>query len=715
MSTSEALARTDDSVAPPPRTAAGAHDDGRPSSEAPLRSPRTPSPILGGGRAADEGDVNTTPGHLTFPHVGLGTMEQEMQLLTSIEDLDEADPLDHADDTLTSRALACASALERDGAGAADEAPEAPAPMIRALVDRVQQQQASRAHLKHLVSVTRLASLSLLSSLRISYSHMLHAEREINSRLEVELHGSKSQSRMLSDMVSRASLSHDDERRTAMSTTPHKAEPAAADAETTTAASSSPPPPAVERNKLLADKRYLRQRVHDAEAQVARLESELRALRPVLLRHPGEETGGAAASLPPSAPRTPRRQREAMMGDAKSEHLLLAARMLRTLRHATRSPSSMATDTSPSKYKTDAYHAEAPPHTPRARDALYPTTPKSTAPRPHVTDERTLSARSEPSAPLSGIDELLYAAQSLRGADAPAGGAPRADVPAEASSPLHAYPNAPVFGSPKRRRVSSTYMEVDDELHAGPRAPSTPQRAAQDKLSALDVLADQAAAHEGPHVHGHRRTHSSSQAQLGTPAWTPVATKTASASAVKPRPVGGNQSPEKRLPYVRWSAEEDTKLRRAIKEYGQRWEHVARAVGTRSYHQCRQRYLLMRRKEAAANGTASPSKAGGPNAPRTPLRTPPRPTHAPHPTPFATAPASAHAGDGEEGGSSSSSASSTHDAEAQHARPVFAQPQFASPARYDRAVPHPHAHTHYHPASSPQPFPHGRVGPALYS
>jgi hypothetical protein len=63
---------------------------------------------------------------------------------------------------------------------------------------------------------------------------------------------------------------------------------------------------------------------------------------------------------------------------------------------------------------------------------------------------------------------------------------------------------------------------------------------------------------------------------------------------------GGNTSPDKRLPYVRWSEEEDQKLRRAIGEFGQRWESVARVVGTRTYHQCRQRYLLMRRKEAAA-------------------------------------------------------------------------------------------------------------------
>lgn len=74
---------------------------------------------------------------------------------------------------------------------------------------------------------------------------------------------------------------------------------------------------------------------------------------------------------------------------------------------------------------------------------------------------------------------------------------------------------------------------------------------------------------------------------------------------------GGNTSPDKRLPYVRWSEEEDTKLRSAIDEYGQRWELVARAVGTRSYHQCRQRYLLMRRKDAAAREGAALSAAAG--------------------------------------------------------------------------------------------------------
>ena len=77
---------------------------------------------------------------------------------------------------------------------------------------------------------------------------------------------------------------------------------------------------------------------------------------------------------------------------------------------------------------------------------------------------------------------------------------------------------------------------------------------------------------------------------------------------------GGNTSPDKRLPYVRWSDEEDQKLRKAIAEYGQRWESVARVVGTRSYHQCRQRYLLMRRKEAAAReGTANEDSRPAPH------------------------------------------------------------------------------------------------------
>ena len=539
-------------------------------------SPRTPSPILG----APMGDDTYTPqgGHLTFPQVGLGlgTMEQEMQMLMDLENVDELDETSPAD------AEAAATELTELVAQLGLQAPASDAPLrvpstddtaareeawaqlTYQLAQRLQQQTESRERMRHLLRVTRLASLSLFSSLRISYSHMLQAERDIKARLEVELSGSKTQSKMLSDMISRASLQTQEERTPRVA----PATPGSATADEDD-----------ERTKLLADKRYLRQRVRDTEAQVARLETELRSLRPLLLRanHADDETLDAPTHTPRRTPRRARgARREAVMGDATSEHLILATRMLRTLRQAARPPSD-----APARSGPDS------PQTPRRPVDPFPTTPKHTRRAndglngsPYMPS----SVRSMPASTYSsGLDDLLHAAQSL---------AP--------SSPPHSpwTPHAPSLGSPKRRRMSS--MDMDD-------APPT---------SALDVLANQAAIeHTASPMGLHRRTHSGPHILPGSTSWTPGPPLRAPASASKVRAAGSGASPEKRLPYVRWSAEEDAKLRRAIHEHGQRWEHVARAVGTRSYHQCRQRYLLMRRKEAAANGTASPSRA-----PRTPQR-----------------------------------------------------------------------------------------------
>jgi hypothetical protein len=46
-----------------------------------------------------------------------------------------------------------------------------------------------------------------------------------------------------------------------------------------------------------------------------------------------------------------------------------------------------------------------------------------------------------------------------------------------------------------------------------------------------------------------------------------------------------------RSPYIKWTIEEDEKLILGVAEFGTKWEAVARMVPSRSYHQCRQRWL----------------------------------------------------------------------------------------------------------------------------
>lgn len=46
-----------------------------------------------------------------------------------------------------------------------------------------------------------------------------------------------------------------------------------------------------------------------------------------------------------------------------------------------------------------------------------------------------------------------------------------------------------------------------------------------------------------------------------------------------------------RSPYVKWKVEEDELLVQGVAEYGTKWEAVAKMIPSRSYHQCRQRWL----------------------------------------------------------------------------------------------------------------------------
>ena len=230
------------------------------------------------------------------------------------------------------------------------------AQLVWQLARHLQRQEEGRERLRHHLRVTRLASLSLFSSLRISYTHMLQAERDIKARLEVELSGSKSQSKMLSDMVSRASLHQYEDR-------VHPVDDEAA--------RRAGMPTDTERTKLLADKRYLRQRVKDTEAQVSRLEKELKDLKPLLIRasldedvpefgtprsrhrhhHSSSSSSGVGGMNmdPLHTNGSNSRRREAVMGDATSEHLILATRMLRTcLLYTSPSPRDLSTSRMPS-------------------------------------------------------------------------------------------------------------------------------------------------------------------------------------------------------------------------------------------------------------------------------------------------------------------------------------------------------------------------------
>jgi hypothetical protein len=46
-----------------------------------------------------------------------------------------------------------------------------------------------------------------------------------------------------------------------------------------------------------------------------------------------------------------------------------------------------------------------------------------------------------------------------------------------------------------------------------------------------------------------------------------------------------------RSPYIKWTLEEDEQLVKGVAEHGTKWEAVARMIPSRSYHQCRQRWL----------------------------------------------------------------------------------------------------------------------------
>lgn len=740
---------------------------------------------------ADDHDVLKL-GHLSFPMlgVGVGPTKEEIELLvygTTSGSKDAADPTTPGEDSGSVESILGSLAnmgLDPPTESSASERERELAGMVKLLASRCNTLTESRDRAQSQLKSTRLTALSVISSMKQAHAHALAAHRNTTDRLEAELDGWKAQAKMLSALLNRAEAKGFDERRSSSTnsaplvTFADRAKAAASSGTSPghnrvasdsnqrllsspsfndSAPTSSPGmtglgisssglgevdtdiSPAAsllrERNKLLTDKKHLKARIRDAEAQVYKLESELKALRPYLVSsgvkgsdlptdiHPGAQTPGEI-SQPGTAPTTPsrsgsrkdknRKKRNVTMGDAETEHLMLAARRLRELRKeqavaaaaaASASPvdsgsqengkPALAPDgpqishTSPIKRQASEGLNDQPPRTPPSnRTERAPKTPKSIASIPNTPrttgglrgreleeDERRGSwgpaaggrhRRMDSASSFTGIDELLQAAETLapnhrapsptmrsRGLPpfAPLGNEPGyypRDLPPPHRSmgyppppqlavitsrgpEYESYPYNPAYPhqssplrmaheSPKRRRVSSAAFDFEPYspfLGSTERAPRNrtqtegadpfshrpgyprqdytpsgpPSAGGSQVLSALDLLADQATASQNP----------SQGSDEGVSPIGSLSSDEEKSSKLKTKGgFGGNQNPEKRLPYVRWTAEEDTKLRAAIKEHGQRWELISRAVGTRSYHQCRQRYLLMRRKEAAA-------------------------------------------------------------------------------------------------------------------
>ncbi len=307
--------------------------------------------------------------------------------------------------------------LDQAAESSASERERELAGMVKLLASRCTTLTESRDRAQSQLKSTRLTALSVISSMKQAHAHALAAHRNVTDRLEAELDGWKAQAKMLSALLTRAEARGFDERRSSTNSAPlvtfadkvkaaasgsspnhnrvssFKTDPTNANTDTNQRLLASPSflssshdvvsserspgttglgisssglaevdtdiSPAAsllrERNKLITDKKHLKARVRDAEAQVYKLENELKSLRPYLVSggvkatdmpagpmNAEPQTPGGDISQPGTAPTTPsrsgsrrdknRKKRNVTMGDAETEHLMLAARRLRELR-----------------------------------------------------------------------------------------------------------------------------------------------------------------------------------------------------------------------------------------------------------------------------------------------------------------------------------------------------------------------------------------------
>ena len=376
----------------------------------------------------------------------------------------------------------------------------------------------------------------------------------------------------------------------------------------------------------------------DAEATTNRLTAELKALRASLLNGAPLVAVDTEIVYPTSIhdSTTPRKRRLPLMGDAEAEHLLLAGRRMSHLRRIIRVPLSKALVDDAKKIVEGNYGLDEEPvvekrvaeeridepvpvvvenetetkSSPRRKNRpRAPVTPRTLAPAPAKsprstkTPKQALTPKKSPS-PVkarqsqnegtsfsAALNELIEAAHTLDESVLSDTDEAESEVGRNDRSTEGLMDRFDRDGSIHTGREE----ETEEEYTTNAKATTSPLRQSvtlpRNVQSPLAFLADQATSLlPSPRI---RRSPSASTSFL-SPTNNPRPSRTGSPSTPARSDANDEStSTEKRprSPYLRWEIAEDEALVNAILQNGQRWELVAQAVPSRTYHQCRQRWL----------------------------------------------------------------------------------------------------------------------------
>ncbi|TIB97840.1 hypothetical protein E3Q17_03212 [Wallemia mellicola] len=388
-----------------------------------------------------------------------------------------------------------------------------------------------------------------------------------------------------------------------------------------------------ENRMLVGDKRVLKTKLEEALKRSNRLENELRQIRATLITkaHPGIEAWKEAAWHDGDATRSD----QYGMGDARAEHLLLASKRLNNLIRRSQNPDSYQSLQPKQISRRKAMHS-ASSSTPKqmhqnglenlinAATSVFDQPTRSSSrsplklqtrirsPSPQVSPKRRKlpsRATAEQHEYVTGGDNrnedpyLHYNAspvmkqQQQKSSENPIQGSALdflADHAVEQSQNEMGTPNSSYALPPKLNaleRDRDHINELGPPLKLRGSSPQTPSSPALESPSKPSRFTPSSAANSPRIVKAETTTPQIPPFVVQQPqAPHPSATfNVPPAGFTSTRPSG--PSANSRAPYTKWTGAEDALLAKAVSIHGQKWDAVSKMVGTRSYHQVRQRYL----------------------------------------------------------------------------------------------------------------------------